>query len=153
MIVTYAPDGGEPRTWTYKPEDLPSSEAEAIEDALGGTFDQFGIKLLEGGMKARRALLWMLLRRTEPGLKFSNVEFRVGELRVEFDRTERNRVRTQIEKADIPEADREVMIGLLDEEDAKDASPAEPDPEADAEQGKKPAAKGKGGRARSGSAA
>ena len=121
MIVTYSPDGGQARTWDYKAEDLPSAEAEDIEDAVGLTWDEFQVKLMTGGAKARRALLWVLLRRDTPGLRFSDVAYRMGELAVDFDAEELGRLRQAV--ADAKELDDDVRAAALSVIDAQ--GPAE----------------------------
>lgn len=98
MIVTYAPSEGERREWEYKSADLPSGEAEDIEDAVGITFEEWQASLLQGGAKARRALLWVLLKREQPGLKFGDVSFRLGELGVDFDRDEQDQLLVEMNK-------------------------------------------------------
>lgn len=98
MIVKYSPSGGETSEWEYKAEDLPSIDAEDIEDAMGITFDEFQVKLMTGGAKARRALLWVMLRRENKTLKFSDVAFKMGELSVDFDGEELGRLKDAIQK-------------------------------------------------------
>lgn len=122
MIVTYAPSEGERREWEYKSADLPSGEAEDIEDAIGSTFVEWQTSLLQGGAKARRALLWVLLKRDNSSLKFGDVSFRLGELSVEFDREEKQQVRAELEKStDLSEqAKAQALRVLADDEDGRD---------------------------------
>lgn len=119
MIVTYTPDEGERREWEYKSADLPSGEAEDIEEAVGTTFDEWQASLLQGGAKARRALLWVLLKRDQAGLKFGDVSFRMGQLSVDFDREEKRQIRGELEKStDLPEdAKAQALQMLADDED------------------------------------
>jgi len=98
MIVKYAPSGGETSEWTYKAEELPSVDAEDLEDAMGITFDEYQVKLMTGGAKARRALLWIMLRRDNKTLKFADVSFKMGELTVDFDGEELGRIKDAIQK-------------------------------------------------------
>lgn len=122
MIVTYAPSEGERREWEYKSADLPSGEAEDIEDAIGSTFVEWQTSLLQGGAKARRALLWVLLKRDNSSLKFGDVSFQLGELSVEFDREEKQQVRAELEKStDLSEqAKAQALRVLADDEDGRD---------------------------------
>lgn len=118
MIVTYAPDGGDKRTWDYKSADLPSSEAEDIEEAVGVTFDEWQQKLLMGGMKARRALLWILRRRDEPGLKFADVAFTVREFTLDFDAGEKADVRREVQKStQLSDDEKRQVFALLDDDE------------------------------------
>lgn len=116
MIVKYAPAGADEKTWDYKAEDLPSIDAEDIEDAMGITFDEFQVKLMTGGAKARRALLWVMLRRDEKTLKFNDVAFKMGEVSVDFDSEELKRIRDAV-VADKTMTDdvKESVLAVLDE--------------------------------------
>lgn len=123
MIVTYTPAGGDKRQWPYKPADLPSLEAEDIEEILGKTFDEFNVSLLQGGAKARRALLWVFLRRERPSLRFADVSCTVGEVVVEWDPAERTKVRAELERmsaVELSDQDRAAALRILDEEDQAD---------------------------------
>jgi hypothetical protein len=117
MIVTYRPDGGDERTWTYVPDDLPYAEAEQLEDVLGCTFDEFKGKVIAGGAKARRALLWVLMRRDSPKLRFSDVQLsRTGELVVEFEAPEIQKLREGVlRNDDLDEDARNGVLKALDE--------------------------------------
>ncbi|GAA2092298.1 hypothetical protein [Actinomadura alba] len=129
MYVIYNPTGGDERRWEYKAEDLPSSEAEDIEDATATTFDEFQVALLKGGARARRALLWVLLKRNTPGLRFADVSFRMGELQIEFDSAEKSRLREGVAKAKgLSDSDREMALQLLADEDEGE-DPKEDPPE------------------------
>lgn len=55
-------------------------EIMAIERATGMTAVEFEEALDKGSFIANTALVWILRRRREPGLKFDDVEFRVGDL-------------------------------------------------------------------------
>lgn len=131
MKVIYRPDGGTEQVWDYKPDDLPYAEAEAVEDVLDVTFDEFRQKVARGGAKARRALLWVLLRRDSPRLRFSDVQLRrAGELIVEWDSAEIARIReATLNDDDMPEEDREELLRLLDDAEPEVASPKEAPPE------------------------
>lgn len=114
MIVTYSPADGQQRTWQYKSAELPSADAEALEEVVPPSFDEWQQQLLRGGAKARRALLWVLLRRDDPTLKFGDVEFRMGELEVEFDSDEKQRALAEVEKdPNIAEEDKAQLRELL----------------------------------------
>lgn len=115
MYVIHTPEGGEERRWDYKPDDLPYEEAELIEDALNITFEEFKGKVVMGGARARRALLWVLLRRDTPGIRFSDVHLRrAGELSVEFDSGELADMRAAAAKADLSEDERRQFLAALD---------------------------------------
>lgn len=117
MLLTYRPDGGDERVWPYKPDDLPYEDAERLEDLLDCTFDEFKGKVVRGGLKARRALLWLLLRRDNPKLRFSDVQLkRTGELLVEWDGDEITKMReATLKNDDLDEDDRNDFLKVLDQ--------------------------------------
>lgn len=85
MRITYAPGDGEKREWIWKPRDVPSFEAEALEEVTGWPFPEFLQRFIAGSTRARRALLWSLLHREHPRLRFEQVSFVMGELADEYD--------------------------------------------------------------------
>ena len=88
MKLTYAPKGQDPQTFDFDPDDLGSLEAEALEEAGGSQWDSFGqwVNLYnQGGFRAWRAALWIMLRRHNPDLGFEEVLPKVGELLVTGD--------------------------------------------------------------------
>jgi hypothetical protein len=93
MFVTYTPAGETPREWVFKPGDMLNRESEQIEKVTGLTWEEFLQQLQKGLTMARRALLWTLLRRDHPVLRFSDIEFRQGELAVDYDRGELEEMR------------------------------------------------------------
>ena len=140
MIIVYTPatqehdgpaklgalphDLGE-RRFTFKPNKLMSVEAEAIEDATDWTFTEFGEKFLKGSMKAKRAALWVLLKREFPALKFRDLSFSPEEIEVDFDEDEAAAIREAL--ADDPDVDEEQRAAVLaiigDGETPKDPTP------------------------------
>lgn len=101
MIFTYAPEGADARKWTYVPSDLMSSEAEAIEKVTRLNFDEFNTAMMKGSITARRALLWVLLKRTEPTLRHNQVDFPAGAVKLEFEAHELTEMREKIEASDL----------------------------------------------------
>ena len=89
MIVTYTPADGEKREWAFKPNKLMAVEAEAIESRTGWTYQEFGVQFMKGSTLARHALLWVLLKRETPGIKYSDVTFAVDEIDFDLDADER----------------------------------------------------------------
>jgi hypothetical protein len=93
MFVTYTPSGEEPQEWVFKPGDMLNRESEQIEKVTGLTWEEFLQQLQRGLTIARRALLWTLLRRNHSVLRFPDIEFRQGDLKVEYDRGELEEIR------------------------------------------------------------
>ena len=88
MKLNYTPEGLPAQTFDFSPENMLSTEAEAIEEVGGttwGSYLEFGAKLSTGNVRAMRALLWVLLCRTNPTLDFDSVVFRLDEFTIEDD--------------------------------------------------------------------
>lgn len=97
MIVTFVPDEGDKQTWTFKPDRLLTTEAEAVERVTGQTYSEFGASLMNGGVTARRALVWIMRKRNgEPGVAFRDVDFPIGALSLELDDEEKALVRDAV---------------------------------------------------------
>jgi hypothetical protein len=65
--------------YDYEPGSMTNSEAMAIEKVMGKTFDQWMKDLTAGSMYATTALVWHLQRRENPGLRFDDVTFTLGD--------------------------------------------------------------------------
>jgi hypothetical protein len=89
MKLTYKPEDGDPQSWEVKLGRLRTLETEAIEKATGMAYgSEFKEALLKGNTRARRALLWTLLRRQHPAVKLVDVDFADDELVLEMDAEE-----------------------------------------------------------------
>jgi len=114
MIIYYTPEDGPPREFEFLPSRLISPEAEAIEKVGRGgdwdTFEEFGQKFLKGSIRAYRAALWVMLKRENPTLRFSDLVFRVGEVSVDYSKTELIKIREALEKED--DEDTDISIAL-----------------------------------------
>jgi len=118
--LIYAPEGGERQEWSFRPNELLSPEAEAMEDAgPWGTFEEFGRRFMSGNLRARRAALWVMLRRADPALRLSDLVVRVDELDVEYEPDEIDRLRTLIEtNAFLTDDERAEALALLEQGEA-----------------------------------
>jgi hypothetical protein len=115
VFVTYAPADGDRQRWEWDPDLVRASEAELCEKRYSGTWDQFKAAVMGGETKARRVLLWHLLRRDHHTLRIEDVpDFAVGELRVEWSVNEIRVMRDRISKAKLDESEREQMLMALD---------------------------------------
>lgn len=112
MYLVYQPEGtDEPKRWPYNPRKLMSAEREAIERRCGMTFAEFTQAVLKGSSLARRALLWVLLKREHPTMKFDDVEFAWDELKLEYSKQEYGQM---IEDAsDNPQLSGEARVSVL----------------------------------------
>jgi hypothetical protein len=101
MKIIYTPRDGERQEFTFQPDDLSQRDAEAIEDVGGDTwdnFEDFGAKFMRDNRKAYRAALWVLMRRDNPKLRFSDLEdVKVSEIQAGFDDDEQARIRESLE--------------------------------------------------------
>jgi len=117
MKVTYAPDGSEPQEWTWDPGDVRQSEAEAIQKRFGGTWDDFAAGIRSGDAKARRILLWHFQRQQHPQLRYEDTpDFRMRELRVEYDLDELIQIRDRVLKADLSSDERDAVLAGVEYE-------------------------------------
>lgn len=125
MKVTFTPEDGQARTWTYRHGKVRASEAEMCERRLEGTkWDAFEANLLQGSARARRVLLWHLLRQEHPALKWDDVpDFCMDELVMEMDLDDQRRYRARMDSLpktpDVVEALAALDEGIAEEEAAE----------------------------------
>lgn len=138
MIVRYTPEGAEPQQWTFQPGKLDSLEAEAIEEVGGAawaSYYEFGQKLLNGSAKAQRAILWTMLRRAQPKLRFDEVSYPQEDVFVGYEASETARLREALANPEttMPDDQRAELLEAIDlasyeadmpAVDAGDATPA-----------------------------
>lgn len=129
MRFVYRPDGVEPRSWEFEPAKMMSPEAEAIERLTKMTFVQWQSAVQDGSMLAIRALLWVLLKRSNPGIKFESLEFSMGEIDWELGEQERvDVIRVLTAKQDSGEALTLEEAQLLEELTAESDDTGDDDP-------------------------
>lgn len=116
MFVTYKPENETEQTWDFDPDRVRAAEAELIEKRAGVAFDQWKAGLLQGQTRARRVLLWHLIRRDGHVLRYEDTpDFMAGELLVELSVAEIVKMREGIEKATKLDDDtREQMLAGLE---------------------------------------
>jgi hypothetical protein len=86
MQFVYKPEGAEPKKWDFQPDKLMSPEAEAIERLTKMTFGEWSQAVTKGSMLALHGLLYVLLKREIPTLKWDAVTFSLSE--VDFELTD-----------------------------------------------------------------
>jgi hypothetical protein len=125
----------------FKPNKMMSTEAEAIEGVTQMSFVQWGQSLLNGNALCGRALVWVLLKRQNPNLRFKHVDFPIDELSVELDDEEKAKIRAELKtNDDLSDEDRRAIMLALGEDDL-DALDFEPSDEpAPASPGNSPSA-------------
>jgi hypothetical protein len=82
----YKPEGAEPKKWDFRPDKLMNAEAEAIERLTKMTYGQWSEAVTEGSVLAIHGLLYVLLKREVPTLKWDQVQFSMSE--VDFELTD-----------------------------------------------------------------
>lgn len=129
MRLIYTPEDGEKREFTFRPRQLMSPEAEALEDVGGDawdSFDEFGMKFLKGNRRAYRAALWLMLKREEPTLRFRDLVVRVDEIEVEFEDDESAQLREAIAaEPNIDDDQRDALLEVMDRDRPKDTPTVE----------------------------
>lgn len=130
MDLTYSPDGEEPRTWSIKPAQMMSPEAEAIEEVGGNawdTFEQWQALLPRGHARAERAALWILLRRENKALSFADVSYPQQAVIVRWDDDDRRLVRARIRELTLTDEERQEWLASIPEPaGGDDPGPLEP---------------------------
>lgn len=111
MWVTYRPDDQDVQEWWLHLDDIGDNEAEMIEARSGLDWEEWKVRLLRGNTRARRALLWALLRRQHLALRYEDVHFSRRTFEIEFDAQELGEMVAEIEK-------RQAKRPLSDEEQA-----------------------------------
>jgi hypothetical protein len=125
MLIIYRPEGDEPREFEFDPDNVWSWDAELIESVGRPTWVSFEADFLDllraGNFKARRALLWVLLKREKPELRFADLAVKVHELSLGMDKAERKMLRERLAAGDLTEEQRaaaaDLLEGFEDEED------------------------------------
>lgn len=122
MDVSYDPeDGSEKRSWQFDPEDLLTSEAIAIEKAYGEGSEQWLQALRTNEAKARRVLLWHLLRQEHRTLAFKDTpDFRKRQLQVQMNVAELRELASKIGRMKLNEDTKEQLTAAI-EVDIRDA--------------------------------
>lgn len=123
MFVKYTPENpadGDPQEWTFEPGRVRATEGQVILREFGQkSWDVFVNGVKSNDLHARRVLLWHLLRRQHPLMKFADTpDFYADEFEIEFSSVELTQIRDGVEKASQAElpANKEMMLAALDEE-------------------------------------
>jgi hypothetical protein len=99
----YKPEGTDSHEWDFDPAKLHDVEAIEIEKRTGMTYGEFGQQFMKGSILARKALLFVLLKRATPTLRWNEVQFTVGEIDVDFDAEEKAQIVEALHKKAIDE--------------------------------------------------
>jgi hypothetical protein len=128
--LVYEPDGAEePQRFRYKPQKLMSAEREALERRSHMDFADFTKGVLNGNAVCRRALLWVMLKREHPTLRYEDVDFAWDELRLEYSKQEYELMRDNLIEAgtatpeQIDQINREIATAIDEESEGKALPP------------------------------
>lgn len=80
MQFVYKPEGADPIKWDFDPTKLMSPEVETIERHTGFTFTQWVEAIGNGSFLAFHGLLYVLLKRSTPTLKWTDVQFCMADI-------------------------------------------------------------------------
>lgn len=115
MHITYRPGDGDEQRWDFDPDKVRASQAELIEKRAGLSFDAWHNAVRSGGVKARRVLLWHLIRLEHHTLRYEDTpDFALGELLVEHSAAELLELRDRLQKASMPDDERAQVEVALD---------------------------------------
>lgn len=122
MFVTFDPEDGSPvREWTFDPDDVLRSEAQAIEKAFGGPWEQWIAALRVKDAKARGVMLFHLLSQEHPKLRFEDTpDFRMRQMNVQMSSAELREVHDQMARTRMGEDLRDAFEAAY-ERDLQDA--------------------------------
>lgn len=117
MYVEYKPKDGEPSAWDFTPGEVFQEDAEQVEKHYGRNWDDFLDDVRSGNARARKVLLWHLIRQDHPKLPFADApRFRMGELVVHHSSTEIRELLDKVHKLDASGVDEErrqaIVAGL-----------------------------------------
>jgi hypothetical protein len=129
LILIYAPEGGERRTWNLKEVRFMATEAEAVERATGVEWQEAKARVIKGSMVALRAVVWVLVKRDEPTLRYSAFDPAEHEIGVDLDAEEWGVLREELANSDdMSDEQKALMLAQLD---AETATAEVPDADAD----------------------
>lgn len=119
MWVTYKPEdqpAEAAQRWEFNPDRVRTSEAELIEKRYGANWDTWRNDVRAGSARARRVLLWHLIRRKHNTLRYEDTpDFYMDELLVEHSVAELLELKERLAKAKVDdEGMREQMATALD---------------------------------------
>jgi hypothetical protein len=112
----YKPEGAKPREWPFDPAKLMSPEIEAIERHTGFTFQGWAEAIGNGSFIAIHGLLYVMLKREAPTLRWDDVQFSASEIDMVMEAAEKAALLYELQRRDdLSRAEQEVMDDLIAE--------------------------------------
>lgn len=112
MIIVYRPEGGEEQRFDTRM--LRTSEAQIVERTVDMRWAQVKAGLREDDPAAMRGVVWVLMKRQTPSLRFSEFDPGVEELSARFDLREVAEYTDEALKAPISETERAEALRELE---------------------------------------
>lgn len=130
MIITFKPEDGDEQRFQFNPRKIRATDAERIERRYGGRWNLWIDDVTQGGIGARRVLLWFLTQRQHPGFRWEDTpDFCMDELVVELDQVELQRARDAVAaRTDLAPEMAALALTALDEQIAAAPAPLDGDP-------------------------
>lgn len=113
MLFVYQPEGAERKEWEFDPGRLMSPEAEAIERNTGMTYAEWTSAVRGGSILALHGLLYVMLKRSEPTLKWEQVQFCLDDVDFELDEQETDEAIANLEASDHLTEAQQVLLDNL----------------------------------------
>jgi hypothetical protein len=111
VIVVYTPEGGEPEH--YDASSLRVSEAAIVQRTVDMKWQEILSGLEQDDLDAMRGIVWVIKKRTQPGLRFGEFDPGVTELTSRMDNKEIQRWLDATLDAVDPELDWETIEGII----------------------------------------
>jgi hypothetical protein len=123
VILVYAPEGSDEQRWDLAETKVTFAEAKAAEKAGGIAWVKLEEELTNGNVAALQAALWVLRKRTEPALRFADLEdLPIGSVRTEYSDDEKAFFRAAVEAdSDMTDAEKAATLQIMGIADAEPA--------------------------------
>ncbi len=131
MLVKFHPESQQdPTEWEFDPNKVRQSEAEIIEKRMGTTFQKWVELIQAGDSRARRVLLWVVMRREHHTMRYEDTpDFMLGELELDYSLSDLQRMRGRLLEAAVPDDEKTEILNKIDLEIAARLGKEEVGPE------------------------
>jgi hypothetical protein len=118
LFVIYQPEDGDRQEWTFNPGRVRATEGQVLLREFGQiSWDMFIQGIRQNDLHARRVLLWHLIRRQHPMVKFADTpDFYADEMTVEFSTVELAEMLDKVASTKVSAAEKEQLTALFEAE-------------------------------------
>lgn len=89
MKLIYAPSDGAREEWSFSEDDLTIGEVKLLEKVHAAPFGDISDLLGRGSMTALASLIWVMRKRSQPGLQLADLDdIKLGDISNEDDESE-----------------------------------------------------------------